>query len=48
MVLRQVKEGKLTQRVAAEQLQLSVRWVKKLLQRMREQGDGGLAHRLRG
>ena len=48
VVLRQVKEGKLTQRVAAEQLQLSVRWVKKLLQRMREQGDGGLAHRLRG
>ena len=48
VVLRQVKEGKLRQRAAAEQLQMSVRWVKKLLQRMRQQGDRGLVHRLRG
>ena len=41
VVLRQVKEGKLRQRAAAEQLQMSVRWVKKLLQRMRQQETGG-------
>ena len=47
VVLRQVKEGKLTQRAAAEQLGLSPRWVKKLLARLRLEGDQGLAHRLR-
>ena len=35
VVLRQVKQGELTQRAAAEQLQMSERWVKKLLQRCR-------------
>jgi biotin operon repressor len=48
VVLRQVKEGKLTQRKAAEQLGLSSRWVKKLMKRLRSEGDRGLAHRLRG
>ncbi|HZO57243.1 MAG TPA: helix-turn-helix domain-containing protein, partial [Bryobacteraceae bacterium] len=48
VVLRQVKSGKLTQSKAAEQLGMSTRWVEKLVKRMREQGDGGLAHRLRG
>jgi biotin operon repressor len=48
VLLRQVKEGKLTQRKAAEQLGLSSRWVKKLMKRLRTEGDGGLAHRLRG
>ena len=48
VVLRQVKQGKLTQRKAAEQLGLSARWVKKLMKRLRTEGDGGLAHRLRG
>lgn len=48
VVLRQVKEGKLTQRGAAEQLGLSGRWVKKLVKRLKQEGDGGLAHRLRG
>ncbi len=47
VVLRQVKEGKLTQRAAAEQLGLSPRWVKKLLARLRLEGDQGLAHRQR-
>ena len=46
--LRQVKEGKLTQRKAAEQLGLSSRWVRKLMKRLKSEGDGGLAHRLRG
>lgn len=48
VLLRQVKEGKLTQRKAAEQLGLSSRWVKKLMKRLRGEGDRGLAHRLRG
>ena len=48
VVLRQVKEGRVTQKAAAGQLGLSGRWVKKLVKRLREQGDQGLAHRLRG
>lgn len=47
VVLRQVKQGKLTQACAAEQLGLSLRWVKKLAGRLRNEGDQGLAHRLR-
>ena len=48
IVLRQVKEGKLTQATAAQQLKLSARWVRKLVKRLRKEGDRGLAHRLRG
>jgi biotin operon repressor len=48
VVLRQVKGRKLTQAAAAEQLGLSARWVKKLMKRLQADGDGGLAHRLRG
>ena len=48
VVLRQVKEGKLKQKAAARQLGLSPRWVKKLVKRIRQEGDRGLAHRLRG
>lgn len=48
VVLRQVKDGKLTQRKAAEQLGLSTRWVKKLMKRLKGEGDRGLVHRLRG
>jgi transposase len=48
VVLRQVQEGKLTQRVAAEQLGLSRRWLRKLVGRLRAEGDQGLAHQLRG
>jgi DNA-binding Lrp family transcriptional regulator len=48
VVLRQVKGGKLTRRAAAEQLGLSARWVKKLMKRLKSDGDKGLAHRLRG
>lgn len=47
VVLRQVKQGALRQRAAAEQLGLSRRWVKKLMGRLRAEGDQGLAHRLR-
>ena len=48
ILLRQVKERRMTQKAAAGQLGLSARWVRKLVKRMREQGDQGLAHRLRG
>lgn len=48
VVLRQVKEGKLTQRAVAEQLRLSERWVEKLVKRLKQEGDRGLAYRLRG
>ncbi len=38
----------MTQREAAGELGLSARWVKKLLARLRAEGDGGVVHRLRG
>jgi transposase len=47
-VLHEVKRGHLTQRGAAEQLGVTDRWVRKLLVRMKEEGDGGIVHRLRG
>lgn len=47
-VLHQVVKKQITQAHGAAQLQLSVRWVKKLVRRMRKEGDGGLIHRLRG
>ncbi|HWB82740.1 MAG TPA: ISNCY family transposase [Bryobacteraceae bacterium] len=47
-MLHQVKAGQLTQRQAAEQLKLSTRWVKKLMKRLRTQGDCGILHGLRG
>jgi transposase len=47
-VLHEVKQGHLTQRVAAGQLGVTDRWVRKLLVRMEEEGDVGIVHRLRG
>ena len=47
-VLHEVEQGHLTQRAAAEQLGVTDRWVRKLLVRMKEEGDGGIVHRLRG
>jgi hypothetical protein len=47
-VLHEVKKRHITQKQAAVELGLSVRWVRKLLVRLRRQGDGGLRHRLRG
>jgi len=47
-VLHELKGGHLTQRAAARQLGVSDRWVRRLLVRMAEEGDGGLVHRLRG
>jgi transposase len=47
-VLHEVKQGQLTQRAAAAQLGLSDRWVRKLLVRVKQEGDRGVVHRLRG
>jgi transposase len=47
-VLHEVKQGHLTQRAAAGQLGVTDRWVRKLLVRMKKEGDVGIVHRLRG
>ncbi|HKC71026.1 MAG TPA: ISNCY family transposase [Terriglobales bacterium] len=47
-VLHEVKKGHLTQAEAGEQLGASGRWVRKLMRRMRTEGDEGILHRLRG
>jgi len=47
-VLHEAEKGPLTQKQAGRQLKLSERWVRKLLARLREEGDGGILHRLRG
>ena len=47
-VLHEVKKKHITQKEAAEQLGLSRRWVKKLMKRLRKEGDRGVQHRLRG
>jgi transposase len=47
-VLHDVKGEHLTQRAAAQQLGISDRWVRELLGRVKEEGDRGVVHRLRG
>ena len=47
-VLHEAEKGQLTQKQAGAQLKLSERWVRKLLARLRQEGDGGILHRLRG
>jgi len=47
-VLHAVKGGVLSQRAAGGQLGISDREVRRLLVRIREQGDGGIIHGLRG
>lgn len=47
-VLHEVQKRHISQQQAAEQLGISPRWVRQLLQRLRQQGDRGLIHRLRG
>jgi DNA-binding Lrp family transcriptional regulator len=47
-VLHEVRKRHITQRQAAGELGISVRWVRTLLKRLRVHGDGGLRHRLRG
>ena len=47
-VLQEVKKRHITQKQAASELGLSVRWVRTLLKRWRAGGDGALGHGLRG
>ena len=47
-VLHEVSRRHITQVQAARELGLSSRWVRVLLQRMKQEGDGGVIHRLRG
>jgi transposase len=46
--LHEVKKRHITQKQAAAELGLSVRWVRELLLRLRAGGDAGLRHGLRG
>ena len=48
VVLEGMERGHWSQVEGARQLGLSTRWVRKLLGRRREEGDGGIVHRLRG
>src|SRR5712691_5416136 len=47
-VLHEVRKRHITQAQAGAELGMSVRWVRKLLVRMRARGDAGLRHGLRG
>jgi len=47
-VLHELGRGHLTQRAAGEQLGITDRWVRKLLVRVKQEGDSGMVHRLRG
>ena len=47
-VLHEVEKGQLRQKQAAAQLGLTDRWVRKLLGRVRAEGDRGVVHRSRG
>jgi len=46
--LKQAKRKQIPQRQAAEQMKVSERWVRKLLQRMKREGDQVVVHKLRG
>ncbi|MCK5557815.1 MAG: ISNCY family transposase [Candidatus Hydrogenedentes bacterium] len=47
-LMEQVEQRRLSQKEAARLMGLSVRQVRRLVKRYREQGDAGLVHRLRG
>jgi transposase len=47
-VLHEVGKGHVTQAEAGQQLGVTGRWVRKLIARMRKEGDEGILHRLRG
>src|SRR5580704_7089039 len=46
--LKRARDGKITQREAAQRMGVSERWVRKLLWRMKQQGDAVVVHGLRG
>ena len=47
-VLHAVSRRHITQMQAARELGVSSRWVRALLQRIKQEGDGGVVHRSRG
>lgn len=46
--LKRARDGKMTQREAASKMEISERWVRKLLWRMKREGDRVVVHGLRG
>src|SRR5688572_28189488 len=46
--LKRARDGKIAQREAAAKMEVSERWVRKLLGRMKREGDGVVVHGLRG
>jgi transposase len=46
--LKRAKDGKMTQREAAERMEVSERWVRTLLKRMSKHGDAVVVHGLHG
>jgi Winged helix-turn helix len=46
--LKRARDGVVTQRQAAEKMEVSDRWVRRLLRRMQTEGDGVVVHGLRG
>ena len=46
--LKRARDRKMTQRETAERMGVSERWVRKLLRRMKKQGDAVVVHGLRG
>ena len=48
VALKKAKDGKMTQRQAAEELKISERQVRRLLVRLRKAGDKAVLHGLRG
>jgi len=47
-VLHELRKEHITQRQAAEQLKLSDRWIRELVERVEEKGDQGVIHNSRG
>ncbi len=47
-ILHAARERRISQRQAAAQLQVSVRWVRKLVGRLRQRGERAVLHGLRG
>jgi len=47
-VIHKVNAGAITQRQAAEMISLSERQIRRIVKRIRDEGDGGIQHRLRG
>lgn len=46
--LKRTQDGVVTQRYASERMGITDRWVRRLLARMKEEGDAVVVHRLRG